>query len=276
MTTRGNTPALTRVENFGVAYWTDQALLQSTGVVICFSERIGGVSTGPFSSLNLAGHVGDESSRVDSNRARLLAAVGIADSASLLTTADQVHGDTVVVVDDSRAGSGARAADGPPPVQACDGLVTRQPGTPLLMCFADCVPIILACDGGVAVIHAGWRGALAGIPGVGARRLVETCASAPSTVRAYIGAHIGPRRYEVGADIMSQFTGTFGTVARAKSGGLDLGAVVSASLTDAGVDSCNIVRLGACTAETTDRFYSHRAEGGLTGRHGALACILER
>jgi len=73
---------------------------------------------------------------------------------------------------------------------------------------------------------------------------------------------------------MSQFVNSFGTFARAESGGLDLDAVVTASLDRAGVTPCNIARLGSCTAETTDRFYSYRAEGGNTGRHSALACIL--
>lgn len=75
---------------------------------------------------------------------------------------------------------------------------------------------------------------------------------------------------------MSHFVNAFGTVARADSGGLDLGAVVNASLVDSGVDSCNITALGICTAEATDRYFSYRAEGGRTGRHGALACILPR
>jgi hypothetical protein len=86
--------------------------------------------------------------------------------------------------------------------------------------------------------------------------------------------HIGPCHYQVSDEIMSHFVNGFGTVARAESGGLDLGFVVAASLESAGVDPCNIVRLGVCTAEMTDRFYSYRAEAGLTGRHGAFACIL--
>ena len=73
---------------------------------------------------------------------------------------------------------------------------------------------------------------------------------------------------------MSQFCNTFGTVARAVSGGLDLDAVVTASLVDAGVAPCSIARLGTCSAEATDRFFSYRAEDGRTGRHAAFACVL--
>jgi copper oxidase (laccase) domain-containing protein len=93
-------------------------------------------------------------------------------------------------------------------------------------------------------------------------------------VMVYIGAHICARHYTVDETLLSQFVNTFGTFARADSGGLDLDAVVSASLISAGVARCNIARLGTCTAEATDRFFSYRAEGGVTGRHAALACIL--
>jgi copper oxidase (laccase) domain-containing protein len=93
---------------------------------------------------------------------------------------------------------------------------------------------------------------------------------------AYIGPHIAACHYEVDVTVMSQFVDTFGSRARADSGGLDLEAAVTASLTDAGVAAYNIACLGVCTAEATDRFYSYRAEQGLTGRHSALACILPR
>jgi copper oxidase (laccase) domain-containing protein len=146
---------------------------------------------------------------------------------------------------------------------------------PLALCFADCVPVILVAPGPVvAVVHAGWRGALASLPGQAVARVVVEAGCESSQVRAYIGAHIGHCHYQVSAEIMSQFTNAFGTVARARTGGLDLDAVVTASLTSAGVDSCNIARLGICTAEATDRFFSYRASGGVTGRHAALACIL--
>jgi copper oxidase (laccase) domain-containing protein len=123
-------------------------------------------------------------------------------------------------------------------------------------------------------VHAGWRGALVGIAGKAARELASEAECDTDLLRAYIGPHIGACHYEVGSEIMSQFVNVFGTFARADSGGLDLGSVVAVSLIDAGVDPCNIASLGECTAETTDRFYSYRAEAGLTGRHGALACVL--
>lgn len=282
----GSTGALVRRERQGVSWWTDEELAKA-GVLLAFTERLGGVSVGPYASLNLAGHVGDDPRAVDENRERLLDALGLGPLRSRLTTAEQVHGDGIAVIGegDARPGSGAFADSTrprcTPPVPRTDALLVCEPKAPLLLCFADCVPVILVvtkddapAGPAAGVVHAGWAGALAGLPGLAVSRLAQLSGCDPSRIRAYVGAHIGPCHYRVGAEIMSQFVNTFGTVARAESGGLDLGAAVSASLTDAGVDPCSITSLGTCTAEATDRFFSYRAEGGLTGRHGAFVCIL--
>lgn len=266
-------PALVRVERRGVAVWTDPYLLDSAGVFVAFSERGGGVSRGPYASLNLASHVGDDPAAVRENRRLLLAAAGLEHVSPRLTMAEQVHGDTVSIIGADHAAA---------PVPATDALITREPDTPLLMCFADCVPVVLVWGGqdgarrdrAVSVVHAGWRGALAGLPGIAARALADHMGGTPESLTAYVGPHIGSCHYQVQETILSHFVRTFDTFARAESGGLDLGAVVSASLTDAGVDPCSIASLGTCTFEATDRFYSYRAEDGLTGRHGALACVL--
>ncbi|MDZ4169084.1 MAG: polyphenol oxidase family protein [Coriobacteriia bacterium] len=268
-------PALVRVENHGVAVWTDPSLLDAAGVLVAFTERGGGVSCGPHASLNLADHVGDDPRAVDENRHRLLESVGLGYGSVRLVMAEQVHGDRVVTIDAGEYALGS-------PVPGCDALVTREPDVALLMCFADCVPVVLVWPGdgeggsrpAVSVVHAGWRGALAGLPGIAVRALCESAERSPAHLRAYVGPHIRACHYVVDESIMSHFVRTFGTFARAESGGLDLGAVVSASLTDAGVDPCCIARLGTCTFEATDRFFSYRAEEGLTGRHGALACVL--
>lgn len=267
-------PELCRRATGGLSFYTDPRLAES-GMVIGFSERGGGASRPPFASLNLAAHVGDDPARVDENRARLLAAAGLADYREHLVVPDQVHGSRVVVVGPPAAGSGAFASGGLAPVPEADGLVTATPGLPLMLCFADCVPIVLVAPGpAVAVAHAGWRGALASIPGKTALKLAHAASCETSDLIAYIGAHIGACHYAVSAELMSQFCNAFGTVARADSGGLDLDAVVTASLVDAGVATCSIARLGTCTAEATDRFFSYRSEDGHTGRHSAFACVL--
>jgi len=258
-----------------LSWWQDAELRDRVGVVVAFSERCGGVSEAPFASLNLAGHVGDSAPRVDRNRGLWLEGLGLASVRDRLCMADQVHGENIAVVDESHAGMGAFVAAGRPPVSATDALLTTVRLTPLALCFADCVPIVLVAPGpAVAVVHAGWRGALASLPGAAVTAVARAAGCTGADVIAYIGPHIGACHYQVDGALMSQFVNTFGTVARAESGCLDLDAVVTTSLQSAGVASCNIARLGTCTAEATDRFFSYRAEGGVTGRHAALVCIL--
>ncbi len=271
-------PCLEVVSRDGVNVRTDLRLTRETGVVIGFSERGGGVSAAPFAELNLAAHVGDDPDAVDANRERLLAALGLSHLRERLTVPEQVHGVEIGHVDDSIVGSGAFARAGRhPAVPATDALVTTLEAAPLMLCFADCVPVVLVAPGPtVAVVHAGWRGALGLLPGTTARAVARVARCDTSELLAYIGPHIAACHYEVDVTVMSQFVDTFGSLARAESGGLSLGAAVTASLTDAGVAAYNIACLGACTAEATDRFYSYRAEQGLTGRHAALACILPR
>lgn len=266
-------PSLGRSRQGDICYWTDERQ-RTRGVTLAFSERTGGASKLPYASLNLAAHVGDDPASVDENRRRFLEALGLGHLAQRLVTAEQVHGEQVRLIRPADAGSGARAASGAEPVAATDALITDEHDIPLMLLFADCVPVILVAPGPVvAVVHAGWRGALAGLPGIAVSRLAAQAGCDPARISAYVGAHIGACHYEVGYEILSQFVNRFGTVARAESGGLDLGAVVTRNLTDAGVPSCSIALLGMCTADQTDRFFSYRAEGGLTGRHAALVCI---
>jgi YfiH family protein len=267
---------LVRQQAGDIAVHVDPWLREHHGILVAFSERSGGRSLPPFASLNLAGHVGDDPLRVDDNRALLLAALGIEPVRAHLTVPEQVHGSVVRQAAGAIVGMGAFARAGaPPPVPAADALLTLEPDTPLMLCFADCVPVVLVALGpkrAVAVVHAGWRGALSRIADEAACRLAAAAGCPPEELLAYIGPHIGGCHYEVGDEVLSQFTDAFGSIAAAQ-GRLDLGAVVSQSLNGVGVPFSSQVRSTLCTAERTDAFYSHRAEGP-TGRHGALACIL--
>ena len=261
----------------GLCVLTDAGLRRDAGIVVAFTQRTGGRSRPPYDSLNLAGHVGDETGAVDENRAALLRALGLAGVRDRLTTAEQVHGSTVRRVSGAEIGMGAFASrGGPAPVPETDALLTTEVETPLLLMYADCVPVVLVASGpvrAVAVVHAGWKGALARLPAKAARQLAQAAGSAPQDLVAYIGPHIGPCHYEVDSQRLSQFADAFDTIAAAQ-GRLDLGAVVSESLREVGVPLSNVVRANMCTAEKTDAYYSFRAEG-VTGRHGALAAILE-
>ena len=160
---------------------------------IAFSTREGGVSEGPYASLNLGRMSGDDVDRVDENRRRLCAEIG--GDPLRLALNRQVHSTLV-----HRAEPGARGKPG-------DGLWTEEPDVPVLALTADCVPIALARVGGdrpgVAVLHVGWRGLLAGIVAQGAGAL-------GGRLHAAVGPAIGPCCYEVGADVSEPFAAAYG------------------------------------------------------------------
>lgn len=276
MTSRTDlTPTLSRHQIGDVALHLDQGLLDQCGIVVAFSERSGGESDSPFSSLNLGLHVGDAPEAVAANRRTFLTAAGVPHGAlAHVVSAHQVHGVEVLTVDDLEQVPAV-------PSPGTDALITPVAGVPLLLCFADCVPVILVAPGDhpvVAVVHSGWRGTLNDISGVALRKMVDDYGVDPASVLAYIGPYIGPNNFAVGQDVWTQFDAAFGTLTPVFTADgavrFDLANAVRESLTTLGVQGCNIASMGVCTVDSVDRFFSYRAEGGVTGRLGALACIL--
>ena len=270
-------PSLTQWTREGVTVHTDTQLQRDHGIVVAFTERTGGVSAAPYSSLNLAYHVGDEASDVDQNRTRTLRALGLDESLGHLTSAEQVHGTHPAIVSFSAIPPAVLPGSVAP---ATDALITAEPDVPLLLCFADCVPIILVSVSGprvVSVVHAGWRGLVAGIIDQTVAEMARSLDVDPRHLIAYVGPHIGPESFVVSEDVASIFEMTFGKLSLVSSeptgARVSLAAAVRESLTNLGVLSCNIALMGASTARSTDRFFSYRAEQGVTGRHGAIACI---
>lgn len=222
------------------------------GCSVVFSTREGGVSEGPYASLNLGRLTGDDVDRVDENRRLLCAELGA--DAERLTLNRQVHSTLV-----HRAVPGSRGEPG-------DGLWTDEPGQPILAMAADCLPIALArADGkpAVAVLHAGWRGLLAGIVRVGTETL-------GGRLQAAIGPAIGPCCYEVGDEVATPFGETFGAdVVRGRT--LDLWSAAERALNAAGVD--DVLRTDLCTFCHADRFFSHRRTGKPRGVQGVIARV---
>jgi purine-nucleoside/S-methyl-5'-thioadenosine phosphorylase / adenosine deaminase len=222
------------------------------GYAVVFSTREGGVSQGPYESLNLGRMTGDNVERVDENR-RLLCAAIDADEERLALNR-QVHSTLV-----HRAEPGARGEPG-------DGLWTDEPGQPILAMTADCLPIALVRSDGppaVAVLHAGWRGLLAGIVGVSAETL-------GGRLQAAIGPAIGPCCYEVGEEVAKPFADAFGAdVVRGRR--LDLWSAAERALNEAGVD--NVGRTDLCTFCNPERFFSHRRTGKPRGVQGVIARV---
>ena len=157
------------------------------GVAFGFTERTGGVSASPYASLNLGTHVGDDPLAVAENRRRALAALGGEAYLDRLLVPNQVHGDNVVVVDSADASvlDSVRACI----AKGADAIVCTQAQVPVMLCFADCVPVILTCPGGFAVVHSGWRGTYARIAASAARVLSQVTCASIEQVHAYIGPH---------------------------------------------------------------------------------------
>lgn len=213
------------------------------------------MSEGPYESLNLGRKSGDDVERVDENRRRACAAVG-ADLEKLALNY-QVHSARVL-----RAEPGSRGAH-------ADGLWTDEPGVPILAMSADCLPIALVrVNGGVpavAVLHAGWKGLLAGIVASGVDAL------GPSQLAAAIGPAIGPCCYEVGEEVAQPYRERFGDdVVRGRN--LDLWTSAERALHAAGVESVH--RFDRCTACEPETFFSHRRDRGTTGRQGVIAYVI--
>lgn len=263
-------PTLTRYQSHGVTLLGDVTVPQ--GVALAFTERTGGVSTGCYASLNLGNACGDDPSSVAENRRRALAALGAERSVDALVNPHQVHGDRIVVVRSAETSSVRTAqADA---ASGADAIVCTAAKVPVLLCFADCVPVILVAPGGFAVAHSGWRGTIARISAKAARALAVETGSSVSQILAYVGPHIGREDYEVSPELADRFSAEFGPGVIWGEHNLDLGAAVVGALVDAGVPRSSITCCDVSTASATERFFSYRAEHGSCGRHGAMAVMV--
>jgi YfiH family protein len=226
------------------------------------STRAGGVSEGPYASLNLGASVGDDPERVDENRARLAGALGF--EADRLVTTPQVHGDGVMVIDDSNADQALTTR--------ADILLTTQAGHLLMQRFADCVPLLFwhRSARAVAVAHAGWRGTALGVAARTVAALWEHAGAEPSKLLAAIGPSIGPCCFEVGAEVVAQFPRADGAMRMGARGRphLDLWELNRRSLVEAGVPPERVEVARICTRCRPETFFSHRALGYPAGRFG--------
>jgi YfiH family protein len=214
---------------------------------VLFTTRRGGVSEGPFASLNLGLGTDDDPERVGENRERLAAQAGVA--RERFAHGRQVHGTEVRRV--------TALAHGAP--SDADGQATALAGVAPVVVVADCLPIALVAREAVAMVHAGWRGLAGGIVGEGVAALRELGAGA---FRAAIGPGAGPCCYEVGAEVHAAL-GTSGRTA-------DLKAVAREQLEAAGAQEVHDV--GLCTlCAGPELFFSHRRDGGVTGRQAGVA-----
>ncbi len=223
------------------------------------TTRAGGVSGGPFASLNLAAHVGDDAAAVAENRRRLRAMLRLPSEPAWLP---QVHGREVVQL------PGAMP-------EAADAAVTREPGIVCAVLVADCLPVLLAgCEGDrVGVAHAGWRGLAAGV----IEATVAALGGDPARLVAWLGPAIGPAAFEVGDEVRAAFiAGDAGAADHFRRGHAgrwlaDLPALARRRLAACGV--AGVHGGGDCTVADAERFYSYRRDG-ITGRMAALIWLV--
>jgi polyphenol oxidase len=228
-----------------------------------FTTRIGGESTGVFTSLNLDPRSNDAPGVVARNRARIAMAVG-----NQLVSPAQTHGLRV---------AGAAEYLRQPPGTSCDALTLHpalDSGLAALLLFADCVPVVICGEVNMAVVHGGWRGILGGIVQEAGRAVVGPPAA------AVIGPSIGPCCFTVGEQVAGAFAARFGpevVVGYSENGEsprVDLWAATAKALGEVGVRQDQVVNPRLCTACNRDLFYSYRNEGPVTGRQGCAAWVV--
>lgn len=228
------------------------------GAHAAFTTRLGGVSEAPFDTLNLGILTEDSEDAVRENRRRLTEALGI--DPIQVPIALQVHGAEILEHGLAPQERSPFAAPGPPPPEA-DGHVIREPGLTPLVFVADCLPIALHGPGGLALLHCGWRPMAAGIVAKGAAMVGAT--------EAAIGPGIGQCCYEVGDEVLGAFADLGDGIAEGRM--LDLTEVARRLLATAGIRKVETADL--CTSCESKLFFSHRRDGGRTGRQAGLAWL---
>lgn len=228
------------------------------GVCALQSTRVGGVSSGPFASLNLGNHVGDDPGAVSANRLRLFAG----EQAVCPVWLQQVHGTGVLDLDASW--DAINMPDSP----VADATMTHQPGRACVVMTADCLPVLFCDRDGsvVAAAHAGWRGLCAGV----LEATVAAMRCRPENIMAWLGPAIGPQFFEVGEAVRAAFIALHPQASACFNPGelpekwlADIFSLAHLRLTAIGVKA--IFGGGECTFSQPERYFSYRRDGQ-TGR----------
>ena len=236
------------------------------GVQALMTTRRGGYSAAPFDSMNLRDGQGDDAVAVAQNQARLRAVVG-----APMVLLNQVHGARVVRLT-------AADADPSAPRHDADACVTTERGVVCSIQVADCLPVLFAAPGAVAAAHAGWRGLAAGVLEATLASLCSASACEPDQVEVWLGPCIGPRRFEVGADVVQALAGDSRTTQQASEAALQASRFVPLKadkwladlpgLARDRLSACGVTAVSGgawCTASDASRFFSFRRDG-VTGR----------
>jgi YfiH family protein len=268
---------LLRHEINGLVYYRFASLASHDEVFHGVFTRLGGVSSSPYDYLNVGHFIGDDHRAVEANHDLICQALGVLRGD--IATAHQVHGSRVALVGPEDRGR---------VIPATDALVTDAPGVALMLRFADCLPVLLydPVRRAIGLAHAGWRGTIEGITAKTVSAMMETCGSRPADIMAGLGPCIGPCCYQVGTEVIESVKASFNHwqgLLRPQGDGsfhFDLWEANRRQLAALGVPPLSPPKLGGrkggieviqlCTACRTDEFFSHRAEGGRTGRFAVI------
>ena len=261
----------------GIA-WEESGQLHRAGLCHGVTGRTGGVSPAPYHSLNLALHVGDSVSCVLENRRRLCAHLGC--RLDVLTTPQQTHEDHVIAVGDSEIGRGAGSYHDAFP--HTDALMTSRPGVLLLICIADCVPVLLHDPEAevIAAVHCGWKSSVQDILGAAVEKMCALGAN-PENIHAAIGASIGKCCFETDRDVADAFFALLDPAMderieqRGDKFHIDLKEINRLWLLRAGIDPSRVDVHPDCTKCHPERYWSHRAMGEKRGGMAAMICLTE-
>ena len=245
-------------------------------IVHGISSRLGGTSKQPFSSLNLGLHTGDEDRQVIANRQLFSQGVGV--EADDIVTAQQVHRDNVVVVGLEHLGKGAQIYS--EAIEDTDALITNVPGVPLLLFFADCVPVMIVdpVKKVIGIAHAGWKGTVDYIGQKTVLAMQTHFGTNPQQCLVGIAPSVGPCCYEVDDVVINKLKDKFENWEqlldqKGSKWHLDLWQANRLQLEQIGVQTSNIVVSKVCTVCNSKLFFSYRAENGCTGRMGAVIVL---
>lgn len=243
------------------------------GLRHAITTRDGGVSSAPFSSLNLGLHVGDEAAQVLVNRKLAAQALGFDEDSAVW--AQQVHGADCYSATPDDYGRGAR--DYESAIAQTDALICGYSGVPCWILVADCAPILLVHPGAqvLAVVHAGWRGALGKINSRTLQHIKSEFETEAEEVRVGVGPCLCVGCLEVGEEVAAQAERAATSTCVVRAGfdkpHLDLRRVLLDDLKSAGVRRENIEVSDECPRCASDKYFSHRGEGGTSGRFGLVA-----
>ena len=265
-------------ENRGVTYLTYPCFERIDGIVHGFSTRLGGVSRGIYSSMNLSFSRGDRKEDVRENFRRVAAAIGF--ESENMVMSDQTHTTNVRVVTEKDRGCGFSEKK---EYRDVDGLVTNVRGLVLTTFYADCVPLYFVdpVHRAIGLSHSGWRGTAGRIGQVTVERMSEEFGTVPEDVYAAVGPSICQDCYEVSGDVIEEFSKNFShscleRLFYKKPDGkyqLDLWEANRIVFIESGIREDHISMPGICTCCNPDFLFSHRASGGKRGNLAAFLAL---